>query len=346
MIPGFATSTGTKTFSEKFLTENYNSFQNLHLSNIGIGTYLGEPDSQTDTIVSDYGFRSLGSKQSHQSSWGKDVYSVYEAASLPLDWTESLKNSCSEAGIHYFTAPYDQEIIEDLSRYVCAWKIGSGDITWHSHIESIAKEGKSIFLATGASAWLEVKAAVDLILKYNKSLILMQCNTNYTASIDNFRDISLRVLNLYAREYPDVILGLSDHTPGHVTVLGAVALGARVIEKHFTDDTSRVGPDHLFSMDPVTWKDMVEATRYLEAAMGTDQKKVMENEQETVVLQRRAIRAARNIKAGEIIDGTMFKVLRPCPPDGLPPNRESEVLDKCVINDIPEGDCIRMENLS
>ena len=83
----------------------------------------------------------------------------------------------------------------------------------------------------------------------------MQCNTNYTGSIDNLGFVNLRVLPEYARRYPDAVLGLSDHTPGHATVLGAVALGARVVEKHFTDDTSREGPDHGFSMDPNTWRD-------------------------------------------------------------------------------------------
>ena len=91
----------------------------------------------------------------------------------------------------------------------------------------------------------------------------MQCNTNYTGSPDNFRHIQLNVLRTFASLYPDCVLGLSDHTPGHATTLGAVALGARVIEKHFTDDTAREGPDHPFSMDPFSWREMVERTREL-----------------------------------------------------------------------------------
>ena len=88
----------------------------------------------------------------------------------------------------------------------------------------------------------------------------MQCNTNYTASLENFDHIHLNVLKDYARRWPDLILGLSDHTPGHATVLGAVALGARVIEKHFTDDNTREGPDHKFAMNPRTWEEMVVNT--------------------------------------------------------------------------------------
>ena len=96
----------------------------------------------------------------------------------------------------------------------------------------------------------------------------MQCNTNYTGSIENFKFINLNVLNKYKKIFPKALIGLSDHTPGHETVLGAVAMGARAIEKHFTDNTKRKGPDHPFSMDPKTWKLMVVATRNLEKSMG------------------------------------------------------------------------------
>ena len=95
---------------------------------------------------------------------------------------------------------------------------------------------------------------------------------------ENFKYINLNVLKTYAAMFPDVVLGLSDHTLGHVTVLGAVALGARVIEKHFTDDTSRPGPDHPFSMDPVTWRAMVDDVRLLESSLGHGTKEVQENE--------------------------------------------------------------------
>ena len=96
----------------------------------------------------------------------------------------------------------------------------------------------------------------------------MQCNTNYTTSLENFKYINLNVLKTFKKLYPDLILGLSDHTPGHSTVLGAVALGAKIIEKHFTDENEREGPDHKFSMNPHSWKEMVARTRELENALG------------------------------------------------------------------------------
>ena len=130
----------------------------------------------------------------------------------------------------------------------------------------------------------------------------MQCNTNYTGSLENFKYIQLNVLKTYRAMYPDMVLGLSDHTPGHATVLGAVALGARMIEKHFTDDINREGPDHAFSMDPHTWREMVNRTRELENALGNGVKKVEENESQTVILQRRSIRLVRDLKEGSLLN--------------------------------------------
>lgn len=301
---------------------------------------------RASTIVSDYGFSALGGQQSHQSKWKKSVFEVYADASLPMEWTAELVETCKAAGIDYFTAPYDLDLLAQLAPYVAAWKLGSGDITWHENIGRMAKDGKPLLIATGASDMREVEMAMEVASAHNDNIVLMQCNTNYTGSLDNFKYIDLRVLETYARAFPKVILGLSDHTPGHATVLGAVALGARVIEKHFTDDTSREGPDHPFSMDPQSWRDMVDRTRELEAALGTGEKRIMENERETVVLQRRAIRAARPIGKGETIARGNLAVLRPCPEGALPPNRIDDVIGKTATRDIEEGDCIWLQSVS
>jgi N-acetylneuraminate synthase len=157
---------------------------------------------------------------------------------------------------------------------------------------------------------------------------LLQCNTNYTASLENFHYVQLNVLKTYRLLFPNIILGLSDHTPGHATVLGAVALGARMVEKHFTDDCNRVGPDHKFSLDPISWRDMVERTRELEAALGGALKKVEDNEKETVVLQRRSIRLNRDLQVGHIICRNDLTMLRPCPVDALQPYEVDKVIGR------------------
>jgi len=138
---------------------------------------------------------------------------------------------------------------------------------------------------------------------------------------------------------------LSDHTPGHATVLGAVAIGARVIEKHFTNDIFREGPDHKFSMDFNTWKEMVGRTRELELALGSKVKKVEDNEKETVVLQRRAIRAKYNLSVGSVVSQEDIEFLRPCPRNALPPYNMNKILNKTVTEDIRAGDCITWSNI-
>ena len=158
--------------------------------------------------------------------------------------------------------------------------------------------------------------------------------------------MKLQVLTDYANRYPDAVLGLSDHTPGHATVLGAVALGARVVEKHFTDDTSREGPDHGFSMDPVTWRAMVDATRELEAALGDGIKKVEDNENTTVVLQRRCVRAARDLPAGTELQRSDLEVLRPAPRDAIPAHEIDRAVGRHLQVDVVAGQEIHWNDLS
>jgi len=292
---------------------------------------------RAEKIVSDYGFTHLGGQQSHQSKWKKSVFDVYVEATVPFDWTPVLKEECDKVGIHYFSSPYDFGAIDMLDKYVPAYKVGSGDITWHEALVRMARKGKPILLATGASDIGEVQKAVDVISKENPQLVLMQCNTNYTGSLGNFRHIHLNVLKTYALMFPEAVLGLSDHTPGLATVLGAVALGARVIEKHFTDDAARVGPDHAFSMVPAAWADMVKRTRELEYALGSSNKYVAENETETVVIQRRCLRAARDLNPGEIFVAELIDVLRPAVPGGMPPYEEPSILGKKVAVHVKKG---------
>jgi len=272
---------------------------------------------RAEHIVSDYGFKALGGQQSHQASWEKSVFEVYQDASLPWEWTAPLAEHAKTIGIEFMSAPYDLEAVAHLNPYVNAFKVGSGDVNWLEELQVIADLGKPVLIATGAADLEDVQRAMELLQRAGGDIVLMQCNTNYTGTIENAHHANLRVITQYAELYPKVTLGISDHTPGHVTVLGAVALGARVVEKHFTDDTTRIGPDHGFSMDPITWRAMVDDARLLEAALGDGQKRVEENEQETVVLQRRCVRAARDLPAGITISQEDLVVLRPAPRDAL-----------------------------
>ena len=296
-------------------------------------------------IVSDVGFRTLGSQVSHQSKWKQSVSEVYAAASLPWEWTPKLKAECQKAGIEFFSAPYDLEAIDMLDAYVALYKVGSGDITWPEATRRMAGKGKPILLATGASSMDDVQRAVDEILAINPKLVLMQCNTNYTGSLENFRHIHLNVLKTYALCFPSVVLGLSDHTPGHATVLGSIALGARVIEKHFTDDKSRVGPDHPFSMAPSEWREMVDRSRELELALGSAGKFVADNERETVVIQRRCLRAKGALPKGTVLTREALSVLRPAPADGIAPYELPRVLGRSLRREVRAGEHLTLAML-
>jgi N-acetylneuraminate synthase len=296
-------------------------------------------------IVSDYGFRYLGGQVSHQAAWKKSVYQVYEQASIPFEWTTILKEECDRVGIDFFSAPYDFEAIDMLDPYVLMYKAGSGEIDWIEALERMASKGKPFFVATGASTIGDVQRAVHAILKINPQLVLMQCNTNYTASPENYDHLHINVLRTYAAMFPGVILGLSDHTHANAPVLGAVTLGARVIERHFTDSNDREGPDHKFAMNPERWANMVEETRLLERAMGSPDKFIAGNEQETAIIQRRCLRAARDIQAGEVFTREMIAVLRPATPGAIKPHEIENVLGTRALQDLPSGKELRWTDL-
>jgi sialic acid synthase SpsE len=298
-----------------------------------------------ETIVSDKGFKSLGEQQSHQLSWNKTVFNVYQDATINHEWTPILKETCEKAGITFLTSAYSYDLVDKVDDFLDAYKIGSGEITWLKIIDYIASKNKPVLLATGASDINEIDSAMSILLQRTSDIVLMQCNTNYTSSIENFKYINLNVLKEFKKRYSGIVLGLSDHTLGHSTFLGAVTLGARVIEKHFTDDITREGPDHKFSMNFNTWKEMVERTRELENSLGTTLKKVEENEKETVVLQRRAIRANKNLYAGDKICEDNIDFLRPCPQDALPPYFFEEIINKELVENIQSGDYIKWKSI-
>lgn len=281
-----------------------------------------------ETLISELGFKKLKKIKSHQTNWNGSVYDIYKKNEISLEWTETLLVTCKKHNIDFFTTPYDKDIISYLNKFVSAWKIGSGDITWHENIIKIAKTQKPIIIATGASTIDEVKSIYEKVLKINKKICIMQCNTNYTGRSDNFKFINLNVLKSYKKLFPKAVLGLSDHTHGHETVLGAVALGAKIIEKHFTDSNKNIGPDHLFSMNPKNWKKMVDATKNLVMALGDEIKKIEKNEKVTSILQRRSIRLKRSIKKGEIIIKEDLEYLRPCPRDAMHPYQNIKIIGK------------------
>lgn len=301
---------------------------------------------QAKKIVSKFGFENMNSKISHQANWTKSVSEIYEQYHTRKAWTDELIKTCKDANIEFMTTPYDFDAIKLFSKISSALKIGSGDITFGPALDLASSFDKPILLATGASNMDEVSQAVSIILKKNKNLCLMQCNTNYTNDLSNFKYINLNVLKSYALKWPGLPLGLSDHTPGHTTVVGAITLGARVIEKHFTDNNNQEGPDHKFALNPETWAEMIKAARELEFSLGDGVKKVEDNEIETIIIQRRALRLKLDLKKGTILKKNHLESLRPCNKGDCSPMDLKKVIGKKIKVSLKAGTAIKWEMIN
>tara|TARA_B100000795_G_C22803965_1_gene443669 strand:- start:3724 stop:4797 length:1074 start_codon:yes stop_codon:yes gene_type:complete len=301
---------------------------------------------KAETIVSDHSFKSLKHKKlSHQSKWKKSVFQVYKEAEFNLKWTSILKKECDKIKIDFFTSPYSKELVDHVDKYVPAYKIGSGEITWIEIIKYIAAKKKPYIIATGAANLKDVKRAVSAAYKINKKIAIMQCNTNYTAENNNINYINLNVLKQYKIHFPKAVLGLSDHTLGHTTILGAIMLGAKIFEKHFTINNSHVGPDHKFSMNPNTWRQMILSSRELESAIGNGEKIIENNEKDTVILQRRSIHLKNNISKGTKIKKNDLIYLRPCPKDGIEPYNFKKVVGKKIKKNKKTGELLTIKDV-
>jgi N-acetylneuraminate synthase len=301
---------------------------------------------RAEHIVSDQGFKDLGSKLAHQYTWSKSVYEVYKEASLPWEWTPILKQTADDCGIDFFTATYDLDAIEYVNEYVSAYKVGSGDINWHESIQKMIKKNKPILFATGASTLDEVKQAYQVLTRGNANFAIMQCNTNYSGELKNIKFSNLLTLLQFKELFPNTILGLSDHTPGDITVLGAISLGARIIEKHFTDDIERTGPDHKFSMSPDTWEKMISRSNWLFESLGDGLKKVEENEIEARIVQRRSLRFNTNLSIGHVISRNDISILRPAPKNSIPPNLLSEIIGRTLIKTVSKNQLVSFEDFN
>lgn len=293
---------------------------------------------QASKIVSDKGFKQFAKQLSHQGNWKKSVFETYQDASIDKEWTAKLKQKCDEVGIEYFTSPYDFESVDYVDPFVEVYKIGSGDITWIEIIKYILSKNKPVLIATGASEMEDVDRAMNLAGKYDNPICLMQCNTNYTVDSDKYKYVNLNVLNTYKERFPEVVLGLSDHTLGHATVAGAIAMGARIIEKHFTDDNNREGPDHKFAMNPASWRTMIEVGDEIYYSLGDGQKKVEENEKDSLVVQQRSLRAGADLEAGRVLQKDDLVVLRPKPEDSYEPYFIDDLVGRTLVQPIAAGE--------
>jgi len=253
---------------------------------------------------------------------------------------EELKRYCDEKGIMFLSTPHSPQAIDVLEPLVPAFKVGSGDINNFPFLEKLAKKGKPIILSTGMSNLEEVGEAVKAIKEAgNEEIILLHCLTDYPADIGK---VNLRAI-LTLRNTFKLLVGYSDHTLGITAPIAAVALGACVIEKHFTLDRNLPGPDHKASLEPEELKEMIKEIRNTEKAMGDGIKRPTEEEEEIKKVARKSIVAQNNIAKGEIIRQEMLAIKRPA--SGLASKELPKVIGKKAKRDIEKDELITLDIL-
>ncbi|MGC9605529.1 MAG: N-acetylneuraminate synthase family protein [Minisyncoccia bacterium] len=294
-----------------------------------------------DKIVSGKAFASMKLKGIH-GSWGRPIEEIFKEAEFPRKWHKEFFDYCRKIGIAVSSSPYDFEAVDLMEEAgVDFYKIGSGDITWHEMLEYIAKKGKPMILATGAATLAEVDEAVKVIESTgNNDLVLLQCITNYPSKIES---ANIKVMDMYAEAF-GTIIGYSDHTPGDTVVLGAIARGAKVIEKHFTLNKKDKGPDHPHSMEPKEFALMMKRIRDMEIALGTGRKEVVAEEFETVIVQRRGLCARKDLSKDTVLKISDIVELRPAL--GIPPKWKTVVAGKKLKRSRKAGEPIRWEDLA
>jgi len=282
-----------------------------------------------ENLISRKGFEQ---KNAFQKKWKKSVWDVYKNAEFPRNWHDELNSYCKKLGIHFFTSPWDFDAIDSLVKLKApAIKIGSGDITNIEILKYIGSKNLPILLATGASTLKEISIAVKTIKSTgNNKIILMQSVTQYPSPIS---DANLKVLHTLKNKF-NLNVGYSDHSPGSLVSLSSVALGACIIEKHFTLDPKMSGPDHPHSMSPNNFELMVKEIRTLEIAMGDGIKKVENSEKETRIIQRRGIWTIKPIKKGEKFTRDNIRPLRPI--KGISSSKYEQLLGKISKRNMKE----------
>ncbi|KLO21314.1 hypothetical protein X275_09545 [Marinitoga sp. 1197] len=245
-----------------------------------------------------------------------------------------LKKYCDEKGIEFLSSPFDHESIDFLEELIPYYKIPSGEIINYPYLKQIAEKNKPIIMSTGMATLGEVEKALDIIYSVNKNseIYLLHCTTNYPTP---YEEVNLKAM-LTLKEAFKLPVGYSDHTLGIEVPVAAVAMGAQIIEKHFTLDKNLRGPDHKASLEPDELEAMVKAIRNIEKALGNGIKKPNKSEIEIKKVVRKKLVAKRNIKVGEILKIEDIEIKRTN--EGLEPEFLDIIIGKKLIKEINEDE--------
>ena len=263
----------------------------------------------------------------------RSIYDIIESMEMPYEWIPELHEYCRERNVYFMSTPFDERSADELEEYVPAWKVASYTSSHIPFLEYLANTDKPVLMSTGAHEFDDVSKSVAALRNADvQDLLLLQCVAAYPTPLSA---INVRVIETLAEEF-DVLTGLSDHTRDPITAPStAVALGASVIEKHFTLDNSMEGPDHEFALEPDELRQMVSAIRNAETALGSNEKRVLDVERELYEKARRSIHAATDIEKGETFNRGNVSVLRPGNRErGLRPEFYHEIIGSKAARDV------------
>ena len=279
--------------------------------------------------MADYQKKNTGQKTSQKDMLRKLL--------LPYEDFIKLSEYCKSLGIGFLSTPFDIESIYFLKDQVPFWKVPSGEITNYPYLVEIAKTGMPVVLSTGMCEISEIDDAVALLKENGTTeLTLLHCNTQYPTP---YEDVNLHAMETLKNRY-GLKVGYSDHTQGIEVPIAAVALGAAIIEKHFTLDHTLPGPDHKASLEPQELKEMVRSIRNIESALGSSEKKVSPSERNNIAVARKSIVASQRISRGEILNSDNLTTKRPG--TGISPMQWNQIVGTRAVRDFEEDELIEI----
>lgn len=322
---------------------NHNGDKNLAYKLIDVAKESGADAVKFQTFKAEKGISKYTQMADYQKkNLGKEDSQIEMIKKLELSYKdfEDLKKYCDEKGIIFLSTPFDEESIEFLDKLVPYYKIPSGEIVNYPYLKLIAEKNKPIIMSTGMANLSDVEKALDTIYSINQhtEIYLLHCTTNYPTP---YEEVNLKAM-ITLKEAFKLPVGYSDHTLGIEVPIAAVAMGAQIIEKHFTLDRNLPGPDHKASLKPNELKAMVNAIRNIEKALGNGIKKPNKSEKEIEKVVRKKLVATRDIKSGETISEKDIAIKRSN--IGLSPDFLEVIIGKKIIKNINEDEGFTWEH--
>ena len=304
--------------------DNHNGDYDTALKLVDKAVEAGADCVKFQTFVTERVISKLAEKADYQkesTGTGESQYEMVKKLELSFEQFRQIKKYCEQKKIIFLSTPF--------------WKIPSGEITNLPYLEKIAHTGKDIIMSTGMCTMEEIQKAIDILKKNGAGKItLLHCNTEYPTP---YEDVNLRAMKTMAETF-GVEVGYSDHTKGIEVPIAAVAMGAVVIEKHFTLDKNMPGPDHKASLEPDELKQMIQSVRNIEKALGSSEKKPSTSEIKNIDIARKSIVAKKAIKKGEELTEDNLDIKRPG--NGISPMYWYDLLGMKAVKDFSEDELI------